>query len=160
MCEQEWIDKHGHPNKRPDLRIELRCLQCATKYMRLPCQMKSQKSNFCSRGCRGAWQAIHRNKVSKAETVFFDHLQSIGVAVRRQVKIKRYALDGVVVGTNVAIEFDGDYWHSLERTKQIDARKDIAIAWAGYKLIRVKECEYNAEPDAVVASVKQKIYTL
>jgi len=51
---------------------------------------------------------------------------------------------------NRVIEFDGTYWHSLERVKEKDALKDEILAENGYKVLRIPEQEYNDHPMMVI----------
>lgn len=100
------------------------------------------------------------SRVSKVEARFFDQLEAAGCPVKRQTRIGRFTVDAVVKGTNVAIEFDGEYWHSIPKVKKKDERKSDAIAWAGYKLIRVAEADFATDPSRTVAAVIQQANTL
>ena len=66
--------------------------------------------------------------------------------------IHRYFLDFYVEDNNKVIEFDGDYWHSEKRGNQKrDAEREANLRRLGYTdILRVRERDYNADPDAVV----------
>jgi very-short-patch-repair endonuclease len=91
------------------------------------------------------------------ETQFFDHLESTGLRLERQVRVRQFVVDAVCMNRNVVIEFDGEYWHSLERIKQKDERKADAIAWAGYKLVRVPERDWLDKPEATIQRVLEEV---
>ena len=50
---------------------------------------------------------------------------------------------------NKCIEFDGDYWHSLDVVKQKDAMKDKFLSSMGIKILRIKEADYCKNPTKI-----------
>ena len=63
-----------------------------------------------------------------------------------------YFLDFYVEDNNKVIEFDGDYWHGEKRgNQQRDAEREANLRQLGYTdILRIRERDYNADPDAVV----------
>lgn len=52
---------------------------------------------------------------------------------------------------NLVIEFDGDYWHETDKSGQSrDKVKDEIMNDAKVPYIRVKECDFNKDPQAEV----------
>ncbi len=51
---------------------------------------------------------------------------------------------------NIIIEFDGEYWHSLNETKKKDIIKNKIYEKKGYKLLRIPEKEYLKNKENVV----------
>lgn len=51
---------------------------------------------------------------------------------------------------NNIIEFDGTYWHSSEKQKIIDKKRDEFLIKKGYKVLRITEEEYNLNKIASV----------
>lgn len=51
---------------------------------------------------------------------------------------------------NVAIEFDGSYWHSLENVKKRDLLKTSLINHSGYSLLRIPENDFLKNKDDVI----------
>ncbi len=51
---------------------------------------------------------------------------------------------------NKIIEFDGDFWHSSDRQKNIDKMRDEYLIGKGYDIFRVKEGEYYKNKQLVV----------
>lgn len=64
-----------------------------------------------------------------------------------------YFLDFYIEDNNKVIEFDGDYWHGEKRGNQKrDAEREANLRKLGYaNILRVKERDYKADPDAVTA---------
>lgn len=58
-------------------------------------------------------------------------------------------LDFYISSLNKCIEFDGDYWHSLEQVKQKDAVKDKFLSSMGIKILRIKEADYCKNPTKI-----------
>lgn len=51
---------------------------------------------------------------------------------------------------NKIIEFDGDYWHRLDETKQQDKLKQRFLESKGYSVLRIKESDYNTNKQEVI----------
>ena len=51
---------------------------------------------------------------------------------------------------NKIIEFDGDYWHSLEKTKKRDKFFNRFLKSKGYKIKRVKENDYYKNKNKII----------
>ena len=68
-------------------------------------------------------------------------------------------LDIFLPSLNTAIEFDGLYWHSSEKSKIRDRRKDNYCKNMGIRLIRVKEWKYNQKhPNTIYFERKRNNY--
>lgn len=61
----------------------------------------------------------------------------------------RHCYDFKVDGTNVLIEVDGTYWHSLNQQKERDRLCEIEAERCGYVVIRFTESELLSVPDHV-----------
>lgn len=51
---------------------------------------------------------------------------------------------------NKIIEFDGDYWHSLDSVKIRDKFVDEYLQSVDHKILRIKECDYNQDNEKIV----------
>lgn len=99
--------------------------------------------------------------ISKAEQEIADWLVSLGCDVKQGDKtvLKGLELDILVRDKNVAIEYNGIYWHSdanikdkhYHRKKWLDAKN------AGIQLIQVWEDEWLAKPDVVKSMIAHKL---
>ena len=97
---------------------------------------------------------------SKAEEEIFDYVSSLGlnpVANSRNL-IKPFELDIYVPVKNVAIEFNGIYWHSEDKkTKMYHHDKWLAAKKAGVQLIQIWEDEWNRNPNLVKKMIVHKL---
>ena len=59
----------------------------------------------------------------------------------------------------VVVEFDGDYWHSLERVKRVDAQKDAYLQSKGCKVVRIAESAVKKDPMKAVQIVRDALRT-
>lgn len=50
---------------------------------------------------------------------------------------------------NVIIEFDGDYWHSIQYTQTRDIIKQKILEDRGYKVLRIKELHYKTNKEKI-----------
>jgi very-short-patch-repair endonuclease len=150
-----WRVQSGAGRQRnPEKHVVRTCKQCGKGFSTHLCRIDGTRGAFCSRACNGAWTVRNsQNRVSKAETRFGDALSAAGIEVEAQVSIGPWVVDFADRGRRVAIEFDGDYWHSLPRAKERDARKDAALAALGYSVVRVPEGLHSQNPAAAVALV-------
>lgn len=108
--------------------------------------------------------------VSKAEQELADFLVAKGFVIRQTVRdvLPNVELDILLPELNVAIEYNGVYWHSEKhgRDKTYHYDKWMAAKKAGINLIQIWEDEYNDNPDLVKnmilhkvgASVMDKVY--
>jgi very-short-patch-repair endonuclease len=52
-------------------------------------------------------------------------------------RVGRFSVDLALPLLNVAVELDGEYWHSLPKMIDRDRRKDEALQAAGWSVVRV-----------------------
>lgn len=106
---------------------------------------------------------------SNYENMLYDFLTSLGLHVDRHNKtiIKPLELDLYVAEHNIAIEFNGSYWHSTEqKPKDYHLNKTKLCAEHNIRLIHIFEHEYQTEEQQQhihtylrnVFCTKQKIY--
>lgn len=150
-CRDAFNRANGSP-KRIE-RVVTQCAVCGTDVKRLECQRSDGRGKYCSRACTAAAVNALSPKVSKLETKFFEECERSGILVTRQVPWRGFVLDAIVTGTNIAVEFDGDYWHSTEAAKTRDKRKTAALLSRGMRLVRIPERIYLSNPEAAVKMV-------
>ena len=61
-----------------------------------------------------------------------------------------YFYDFCIDDNKKIIEFDGDYWHSLETVKKKDITKSLLLESMGYKLYRVNEKDFKSDPQEII----------
>lgn len=114
-------------------RTKLACLWCGAPFERWP--SRASRSHFCSRNCKGAYQAAHKPRTS-LELRMASYLDKIGISYLQQHQVSHYACDFYLPAHNVIIECDG-WHHNLPLQTEKDARRDKAIRSLGYKLVRI-----------------------
>lgn len=108
--------------------------------------------------------------VSKIEMIFEKFLTDLGIPVKSQYQIGYKFYDFIIPGTNILIEFDGDYWHcnpkkfpngpedrAQKNAIVNDLYKDKLAASNGFNLIRVWESDFKEHPRSVAKRIKQII---
>lgn len=71
--------------------------------------------------------------------------------------LERYFIDFYLPEYNIAIECDGDYWHSLPNVVSKDRRRDSEFKKRGVEVLRFWESEINKDVEACVDMVLAKI---
>jgi very-short-patch-repair endonuclease/endogenous inhibitor of DNA gyrase (YacG/DUF329 family) len=159
FCSRECVIKY-RLRTAPAPQVVMSCLWCGESYKRAESYLRHNqgRSKFCSRACCGAYVVRYRqNRISLEETRFLDALEQAGLRFVRQVRVSRFIVDARCLERNVVIEFDGEYWHSLKHIQEKDERKAVAVAWAGYKLVRVAERDWLDDPDGTIRQVLEEV---
>ncbi|HMR09702.1 MAG TPA: DUF559 domain-containing protein [Polyangiaceae bacterium] len=78
----------------------------------------------------------------------------LGVGFRREFVVGRYIVDLCAPSRRLVVEVDGGY-HRLVRAR--DARRDRALARAGWRVLRVDAALVVADIDAAVERVRQAL---
>jgi very-short-patch-repair endonuclease len=83
-------------------------------------------------------QTRFKSRPTTIEMAVQDVLAGLSVPYQDQVHLGYYHVD-ILVGDNLVIECDGDYWHSLPKVMAVDKRRDQWLLSQGYKIARLKE---------------------
>ena len=101
--------------------------------------------------------------VSKIEEKFGDFLRSNFKDVHSQIQISNWWIDFYIPSKDVYVQFDGDYWHGLNKTtaellssknprdrviagtRERDRQKERWFEENGYKLVRIFESQFKKE---------------
>lgn len=85
----------------------------------------------------------------------FRILRSRGYHVVAQYPVGSRRLDLVVVGNDgrIAVECDGHYWHTDVTAQANDARRDRELFRMGWTTIRIRESEFEFDPDRAMIPV-------
>jgi glutathione peroxidase-family protein len=73
---------------------------------------------------------------------------------------KKMELDIFLPSLNLGIEFDGNYWHSLEDAKERDERKNQLCEERRIRLIRIKEEDWTNNRERVEKQIREVIEEL
>ena len=136
------------------MRKEFTCKWCGESFVKLESQVKDGRGQFCSRQCLGAWVVKYRRQVvSLIESRFVEVLRAAGVDFETQARVGKFVIDVLFPKESLAVQFDGDYWHSLPAMVARDKRKDAFLLAEGFRVLNVKEMDFVADADATVIAV-------
>jgi very-short-patch-repair endonuclease len=86
---------------------------------------------------------------SKFEQRVFLKIRDHGFFVKPQVEVNGRFIDLVVSGAKgqLAVECDGDFWHSSPDDQRADIDRQIELERAGWRFIRIRESTFNRNPE-------------
>jgi hypothetical protein len=154
FSEKEYVNDTGR---------KFKCLICGKEFVSEgTCDYKKYHKN--QNGTYTKLQTKHifcphcfKAPISKKEKEVLEFVKLIyhGEVVENDRKIlEGKELDIFVPSLNLAIEFDGKYWHSLESIKEKDERKNQLCEEKGIKLLRIKEEDWNTNREEVEKRIK------
>ncbi|MBI4199722.1 MAG: hypothetical protein HY535_04540 [Chloroflexi bacterium] len=84
-----------------------------------------------------------------------------GYAVRAEVRVSHYRIDLVVDGVtdSLAVECDGDRWHTLER-EQDDVARQMDLERHGWRFAHIRGGEFFRNPDRALESLWRRLEEL
>ena len=88
--------------------------------------------NWMKAGCA-------KNQDTSIEVAVQNELKLLGIEFEKQKHIGPYFIDIFIPAKSVAIECDGDYWHSFEDRKEKDKMRDEWLEEQGIIVIRLPE---------------------
>lgn len=105
---------------------------------------------------------------SKAEVEFSLFLLSLGIITEDQFRLGYKYYDFIIKGTNILIEFDGDYFHAnptiykdpnklnkMQKKNRLNDNFKNSLALAnGYKLFRFWESDFRKNKKLIIDTLK------
>ena len=73
----------------------------------------------------------------------------MGFSFRKQYRIGAFIPDAYIPSLKLAVQFDGDYWHSMADHLDRDARFDAYASTVGVKVVRVLGSELDQSYDTL-----------
>ena len=104
-----------------------------------------------------------KSQISTDEQNIADKLYSWGCAVEQQYPIAggKYLLDAYLYKQNIAIEYNGVYWHSAnKRGRDYHLDKYETAKKFGIDLYYIWSDDYESKPDLVINLLKQKVFDI
>ncbi|GAG76751.1 unnamed protein product, partial [marine sediment metagenome] len=133
--------KKGKRYKHLD-RAEIRkCLNCNKEFKAINdfnTNHGIRKQLYCSHRCY-----LISRRISYFEIFVGEYLENQGLKLNKQFRIKRWCFDFAIKNSNILIEADGHYWHSLSIAKERDVRKNEWCRNNKYELYRIDEFEFR-----------------
>jgi very-short-patch-repair endonuclease/endogenous inhibitor of DNA gyrase (YacG/DUF329 family) len=147
------IANGARQERNPDARREYTCEECGKTFIHW--KSVSYRKRFCSRSCVATWTGRHRHilRPTSIETALAAAFATHGIEVVREYRFGFFCLDFAIPDRKIAIEADGDYWHSIAKQVFADARKDATLKAAGWRIFRFTETQINASPEQCAEQV-------
>ena len=101
--------------------------------------------------------------ISKKEKEVLEFVKSIykgEILENDRKQLEGKEIDIFLPELNLGIEFDGSYWHSSEKAKERDEHKNQLCEQKGITLLRIKESDWDTNPQAVKDSLLEDIKML
>lgn len=112
-----------------------------------------QRSSRSMAGRLACMSAMKDRKRTSIEELVGRELDRIGIEYIEQLPIGYYSVDFYLSRYGCVIECDGDYWHSTEKVKSRDAKKDRFLTGKGIEVYRITETDINKDVVSSVSSV-------
>ena len=92
---------------------------------------------------------------STFEQRVFLALRDRGFHVTPQVEVNGRRIDLVVSGARgrLAVECDGDHWHTRREDQLADLDRELELRRAGWRFWRVRESEFNLDPEGALSTL-------
>ena len=93
------------------------------------------------------------------EARVFHRIAGRGYNVIPQHKVSNYSIDMIIIGSEgrLAVECDGDYWHSGENKEQQDLERQWNLERCGWTFWRLKESLFNRNEEEAMKSLWKKL---
>lgn len=121
--------------RRPPLIVA--CRKCGREFRIEPSDIDHQ---FCSLACYRSFVGETR-----LEARIRVALEILGIPFEQEFPVGRWSIDFAVLRHKIAIEADGEYWHTVSAER--DKRKDARLTAAGWQIVRLAETDVNAARD-------------
>lgn len=128
-----------HPERIP----RKRCLKCGARFVAYGWRRQAV-AIYCSHHCY-----LRNRRVSTVEAMVASELARLKVPHQAQVRVGRWTVD-FVIGGRIALEVDGDYWHSLPGVTARDQRKNRHLRKAGMYVFRIREHRVRKSVSAAI----------
>lgn len=139
-------------------RVEMACELCG-KVVWVK-QAKVHEFRFCSRRCLGTYisrMMAERKGPTPIEKAIQSELESRNIPYVAQKVIAWWLIDIALPQYRIAIECDGDYWHSSPEQQAKDARKDHWLAAHKWVMFRFTGTEIIKSPTVCVDKVARHV---
>lgn len=108
----------------------------------------------CSKSCAAAISVrLQDGRPSSIEVMMLRAFANSRLVVQPQHQVAHWRLDFAMPAHLLAIECDGDYWHSRPHQITRDARKDGWLRAHQWRVIRLSERDIRADPEACIQRV-------
>lgn len=144
-------------DRRPPVpKADLTCAECGSHFQRWASQLTGQRGRFCSRTCAGLGRPIN----GKPSTIATEAIELFRtrhpISCEPETRISRWSIDLAIPSLNLAVELDGEYWHSLPAMADRDRRKDEWLTAHGWRVIRIPMSRHD-NADTIALRIAQEV---
>lgn len=139
-------------------KVRVICVVCGKEKLVHP--YRAETARTCSRRCSGLLSQMQMPRSSNLERIVLDALIRAGLNPEPLYILKYYTIDLALPECRLAIEVDGDYWHSTPKQKSKDKAKDTFLRGRGWHVLRLPEYKIKASLEACVQAVIDKIESI
>jgi very-short-patch-repair endonuclease len=93
---------------------------------------------------------------TRPEQLLRKALNVIGITYHPQFPVDWYVIDFYLPDLHLALEADGDYWHSSPEAVARDRRRDATLALLGIRTVRIRESDMDNAAD-LATLVRQRL---
>jgi very-short-patch-repair endonuclease len=129
--------------------VTLTCQHCGEEFV-VPGYRSYYK--YCGRSCQRA-----RHGETSIERMVREALEALRVPFEQERQVGVYCLDFFLPSYAIALEVDGDYWHTLPSAIERDKRRDQYMASKGITTIRIRQYEIEAHRHDVMSLVMHRL---
>lgn len=140
------VGNHSSPS------ITKECEYCGTTIHPKPSRVKIGKGRFCSPKCYHKSQ--HRTNI---ETKLGKAIDKARIPAIPQYQLGKWSIDFAIPSLKIAIEADGNHWHSLPHVIDRDNRKALYLERHGWSLLRFDEFDILNHVCMCIQKIQQHI---
>lgn len=143
-CYNAWR-REAHPRRESTPR---ECRVCGAEIYAPP--SNGDRKKFCSRRCLALGQPARRTSKQADATIAILLKRHPDWNAVAEYNVNRWRIDLALIDWRIAIELDGDYWHSLPNVVKKDRAKNRHLHRNGWQVVRVTMAH---EPPSQVADM-------
>lgn len=147
------------------------CKICGTLFRWSPSRTKDYNPTYCSIKCRNKdkdWiqraciqgNLIQQNKkgLNKLELEGRTILKDLNIDFKEQILMfNKFLVDVLIPDSNLIIQWDGEYWHSKPKRKNLDKSQDAYLNKCGYTVLRFLDKEVYKNKECVIENIQRAI---
>jgi len=98
---------------------------------------------------------MQKGYISSLEKIMMEILDSLNIEYIHNHPQIGYFIDFAIIDKKIAIECDGEYWHSLPGAKEHDEERQKILEDEGWNFIRFEEKEINESQDGITKTLNR-----
>jgi len=141
----------GYPSKKIHKKI---CKECKNEFL------GSIKQKFCNQSCANRYTTRNRmlngyavylrsllKTISKPQKKIYNIVHFLGFKAELEYPILNFSIDIAIPALNIAIEYDGSYWHQNKKKDKLRQQKIEEQGWSFIRYVDKIPSKENVEHD-------------